>query len=185
MVSLTMHVPACLPVCLYPSESSLNIPADIDGRLPSNYTEAATELGKAVQGLRGTTLASINFTDVRCPGSLTMNLDASTGFNAVTLAEDLATTGQVVANYSLALQAVRGGGWRALPRAAVPGPAFGQWRNLGGTTIGFGVQDLLTAQTNGSKALRATKLKVALTGCLAPSARLAVDVKMVALGPLA
>lgn len=170
---------------VFPLESSLNIPADIDGRLPSNYTQAATELGTAVQGLRGTTLASLNFTDVRCPGSLTIDLDVSAGFNAVVLAEDLATTGQVVSNYSLALQTVHGGEWRQLPRAAVPGPAFGQWKNLGGTTIGFGVQDLLTAQTNGSKTLHATKLKVALMGCLAPRARLAIDVKMVALGPLA
>jgi hypothetical protein len=166
---------------------SLNIPAGIDGRLPSNYSEAALELGKAVQGLRGTSVASLGFTDVRCPGSLTIEMDASAGFNSVALAEDLATTGQVVANYSLALQSVSGGEWRELGRAPVPGPAFGQWQNLGGSTIGFGVQDLLTAQTNGSKTgqLHAKKLKLTLKNCLAQNARLAIEVKMVSLGPLA
>lgn len=110
-------------------------------------------------------------------------MKVSSAFNAVALAEDLATTGQVVANYSLSLRIANGGGWRELPRASVPGPAFGQWKNLGGTSIGFGVLDLLTLQTSADK-LNTTALKVSLTGCLAPSARLAIGVRMVELGPL-
>ena len=93
------------------------------------------------------------------------------------LAEDVTTSGQIVTNYSLAIDGTD------LPRAAVPGPAFGQWNERAGTSIGFGVVDLLTRDS--AHMLTGASLTVSLTGCLAPRARVAVEARRVKLGPLA
>ena len=159
----------------------LNIPAGVDGLLPTNYKSAASQLGAGIRGLRGTTVAATagNFTDMPCPGTLTLPLGfaVQTGFNAVALSEDLQIGGQVVTNYSLAVDGAR------LPRAAVPGPAFGQWNSLAGSSIGVGVVDILTRDH--ARMIKGSTLTLSLDGCLAPRARVAMEARQVTLGPLA
>lgn len=156
----------------------LNVPAGTDGQLPTAYVNAAEALGNATRGLHGRIVASLPFTDVQCPGTVDFSLGATSAtFNAVVLREDLAKTGQVVANYSLSVDGT------TLPPASIPGPAFDQWNISAGTSIGFGVMDLVGREVDGM--LRGRHLSVVLTGCLATRARIAVEARSVDLGPLA
>eukprot|EP00658_Telonema_sp_P-2_P030684 TRINITY_DN23132_c0_g2_i2.p1 TRINITY_DN23132_c0_g2~~TRINITY_DN23132_c0_g2_i2.p1 ORF type:complete len:527 (+),score=100.22 TRINITY_DN23132_c0_g2_i2:65-1645(+) len=155
----------------------LNIPAGDDGQLPAAYTAAAAALGTAQRGLNGTVLFARGFTDVSCPGQLELRT-SELAYNAVFLAEDLASTGQVVANYTIQLDQAP-----ALPPAQIPGPAFGEWNTRAGASIGFGVLDLLSRSSE--HMMRSDTLTVHLTGCLGSRARLAIEVRRVELGPLA
>eukprot|EP01013_Petalomonas_cantuscygni_P038087 TRINITY_DN69105_c0_g1_i1.p1 TRINITY_DN69105_c0_g1~~TRINITY_DN69105_c0_g1_i1.p1 ORF type:complete len:551 (-),score=91.17 TRINITY_DN69105_c0_g1_i1:277-1902(-) len=170
--------------------SILNVPPDASGQIPAPLVTAAKSLGENVRKLNGRSVAARAadaeaYTTVPCPGgSVAVDVAPGSCVNAVRIAEDLATTGQVVTNYTVAVTRKRAfPSVRLLPPAPVPGPAFGQFDRRGGQTIGVQVVDIYPTAL-GAPYCDVDSVVVTVTGCLADAARLRVDPRAVDPSPL-
>ena len=133
----------------------LNVPPNSTGVIPEAYVKQLTIFGSALAATLERPVAIVHNVSASCGpggGSITLSLGAVVAVDMVQLREDVANTGQTVANYTLEAHSPAKG-WLPLSPSSDPEVAAGG-SGVNGQTIGHRVVDVFPALEGGCDKLR-------------------------------